>query len=76
MIKLIIFNESNLFRNMMGKLLDNSEFIKVLGEYYSTDDFIEIVKKLKPNMILTSVCFNEKTNGLKLTREIKKLYPI
>lgn len=75
MIKLIIFNESNLFRNMMSKLLSGNNNIKVLGEYDSTDDFEKVINKSKPNMIITSVFFKEKTNGLKLAGEIKKLYP-
>ena len=73
-ITVIIADDHELFRQGTRNLIENEEDIEVVGEAVNGKEAIEMVEKLKPDIVLMDISMPE-VNGIEATKRIKNIRP-
>lgn len=73
-IKVLVADDSELFRRQLCKLLELEEEIEVIGEAKDGEEAISLAEKLVPDVILMDLKMPRKS-GIEATGHIKKVYP-
>ena len=73
-IHLLLVDDHSVVRSGLRMLLENEEDFEILGEASGGLEAIELVQKLRPDMVLMDVQMSD-MNGIETTREIKRLSP-
>lgn len=74
MIRLLLVDDREIFREGLGELLSLREEIKVIGQAGNGEEAISLTAKLQPDVILMDVRM-PKCNGVEATRTIHNSYP-
>jgi DNA-binding NarL/FixJ family response regulator len=69
MIKVIIVDDNKIFRQCLCELLDSISFIEVIGDAENGKIAVELVRKLKPDVVLMDIRMPV-MNGIDATRQI------
>ena len=70
-IRILVADDHALFREGLRKILQLEEDIEIVGEAKDGAEALELVSKLKPDVILMDISFPG-PNGIRITRQIKK----
>jgi DNA-binding NarL/FixJ family response regulator len=73
-IKIILTDDHRIFRDGIKSLLSDNDFIDIIGEASSGDELLEMLKKLKPHVIIIDITMKG-LSGIEVTRLISDLYP-
>lgn len=73
-ITVVIADDHELFRQGTRNLIENEEDIEVVGEAVNGKEAIEMVEKLKPDIVLMDISMPE-VNGIEATKRIKIIRP-
>ena len=72
--KIVLADDHALFIRGIHRLLSEKKDIEVIGEAKNGAELLELLKTVRPNMILLDISM-PKVNGIEAVRKIKKLYP-
>ncbi|NIM02606.1 response regulator [bacterium] len=72
-IKIVIADDHALFREGLRRILEFEEDVKIVGEAKDGAETFELVRRLKPDMILMDISLPG-PNGIRITRQIKRRY--
>ena len=72
-IRIVIADDHALFREGLRRILEFEEDIKIVGEAKDGAETFELVRRLKPDVILMDISLPG-TNGIRATRQIKRRY--
>ncbi|MBW1743676.1 MAG: response regulator transcription factor [Deltaproteobacteria bacterium] len=70
----LIIDDHPLFREGLKTIIARDDSFAVVGEAGSGKEGLELVKELKPNLIVMDILLPD-VNGIELTREIRTLFP-
>ena len=70
----LIIDDHPLFREGLKAIIARDASFAVVGEAGNRKEGLELVKKLKPNLIVMDISLPD-GNGIELTREIRSLFP-
>ncbi len=73
-IKVIIVDDHQLFRNGLKFILSEIENIEIVGEASNGKEFLEILKFIKPNLVLMDISMPE-MNGIEASQKALEKYP-
>ena len=73
-ISVLLADDHTIFRQGLRMLLEQEDDIEVVGEAANGNEAIELVKKLKPDIILLDIAMPE-MDGLKVAQKLKKTLP-
>jgi NarL family two-component system response regulator LiaR len=73
-IKILLVDDHAVLREGMRRLLENDKDFKVVGEASDGEEAVEIVSKLKPDVVLMDIVM-PKLNGVEATKQIRQLSP-
>lgn len=73
-IHLLLVDDHSVVRSGLRMLLDNEEDIEIVGEASGGLEAIDLVQKLRPDMVLMDVQMAD-MNGIEATKEIKRVSP-
>lgn len=73
-IDLVLVDDHKLFRDGLKYVLDQVEYIDVVGEASDGKEFLELMKSIQPEIILMDIAM-PRMNGIEATRASLKLYP-
>lgn len=73
-IKVLVADDSELFRQKLHKLLELEEGIEVIGEAKDGEEAISLAEKMVPDVILMDLKMPKKS-GIEAIDEIKKVHP-
>jgi DNA-binding NarL/FixJ family response regulator len=75
-IKVLIIDDSTAWSNYLALLLDCEEDMKVIGSARNHDDGLNLVKSLKPDIVILDIFFSgSEPDGLEWIQEIKLISP-
>ncbi len=73
-VTVLIADDQTLFREGLKDLLEDEKGIKVVGEAKTGPEAIELVKKLKPDVVLMDIKIPE-VDGISATKIIREKFP-
>jgi DNA-binding NarL/FixJ family response regulator len=73
-IDLVLVDDHKLFRDGLKYVLDQVEYIDVIGEASDGKEFLELMKSVQPEIILMDIAM-PRMDGIEATRASLKLYP-
>ena len=73
-IKVIIVDDHKLVTDCIGLFLKGASPIEVIGVCHSGKEILEMLKKVKPNVMLLDISMPEMT-GIEVAAAVKKRYP-
>lgn len=73
-IKILLVDDHTVLREGMRKLLENDKDFEVVGEASDGEEAVEIVSKLKPDVVLMDIVMPT-LNGIEATKRIKQTSP-
>lgn len=74
MLKILLVDDHQIVREGIRNLLEtNLEYI-VVGETVNTDDALELIEKIKPDLLITDIALPG-ASGIDLSRRARKLFP-
>jgi DNA-binding NarL/FixJ family response regulator len=73
-IKLILVDDHFIFRNGLKLLLEEINFVKIVGEASSGKEFLELIKTVEADVVLMDIKMPD-MNGIRTTKEVLKEYP-
>jgi DNA-binding NarL/FixJ family response regulator len=73
-LQILLVDDHPLFRHGVKTLLDNQEDLEVIGEAESGEEAVELVKSLKPDVVLMDIRMPG-MNGIEATRLITSQHP-
>lgn len=74
MIQLFIADDQTLFRDLLKRLISESEDFSVIGEASNSEEVYKYIGNQEPDMLLLDIRMPG-TNGIEVLKEIKKTYP-
>jgi len=74
-IKILLADDHAVLREGMRSLLENDKDFEVVGEASDGEEAVEIVSKLKPDVVLMDIVM-PKLNGVEATKRIKQISPV
>jgi two-component system, NarL family, response regulator NreC len=74
MITIILVDDHPVVRDGLRRILETNKFASVVGEASSSQEALELVNSLKPQVVIADIVMSG-MNGLELTRIIKKNAP-
>ncbi|XOV93496.1 MAG: response regulator [Bacteroidota bacterium] len=74
MITIILVDDHPVVRRGIRSVIDESDHIKVVGEASNGIQAIDLIKELKPNVVVTDITM-PKMNGIELTSRISDEFP-
>lgn len=72
-IRIVIADDHALFREGLRRILEFEQDIKIVGEAKDGTETFELVRRLKPDVILMDISLPG-PNGIRITRQIKRRY--
>lgn len=72
MIRVVVADDHYLVRQGVRALLDNAEGIEVIGEAENGEEALQLVKQLKPDVVVMDISMPE-MDGIKATERINAL---
>lgn len=72
-IRIVIADDHALFREGLRRILEFEEDVKIVGEARNGAETFELVRRLKPDVILMDISLPG-PNGIRITRQIKRRY--
>src|SRR6185436_8369224 len=73
-IRIVLADDHEIFRDGFKAMLKKQTDIKLIGEAADGKELIEIVERLKPDIVITDIKM-PKLDGIQATRIIKKKMP-
>ena len=73
-IKILLVDDHTVLREGMRRLLENDKDFEVVGEASDGEEAVEIVSRLKPDVVLMDIVM-PKINGIEATKRIKQISP-
>lgn len=73
-VRVLIADDQTLFREGIKDVLTGEKWINVIGEAADGEEAVELVRKLKPDVVLMDIKL-PKLDGISATRQIKKNNP-
>ncbi|MBI1224996.1 MAG: response regulator [Bacteroidetes bacterium] len=74
MIKILIVDDHQIFRDSISLLLDYEHDMEVVGQASNGKELLEILKTIQPNLILMDISMHE-MGGVETSHLVKRLYP-
>lgn len=72
--KIILVDDHKLFRNGLKFILSEFEDVEVIGEASNGKEFLDILKTVKPDLVLMDISMPE-MNGVEASRKAMEMYP-
>ena len=74
MIRILLVDDHSVVRNGLGQMLDLEEDIKVVGEASNSEEALQMINIISPDIILMDIKMPG-MDGVRLTKEIKERLP-
>jgi DNA-binding NarL/FixJ family response regulator len=73
-IKIILVDDHRIFRDGLKSLLSEVDFIDVIGEASGGKELLEILKTLKPDLVIVDISMKD-MSGIEVSKQIVSGYP-
>lgn len=73
-IKIILVDDHRIFRDGLKSLLSEVDFIDVIGEASGGKELLEILKTLKPDLLIVDISMKD-MSGIEVSKHIVAIYP-
>lgn len=73
-IRILVVDDNKEIANMIKRELESIEIVEIVGICYSDKNEIEMIEKLKPNIVITDLERNGIKSGLDIIKIYKKKY--
>lgn len=70
--KILLVDDAQFTRNMLKKIINNTNYVEVIGEAANGNEAIELYKKLKPDLITMDLVMPEK-GGIETIEDLLKI---
>ena len=74
-VRILLVDDHDILMDGIASLLNEAQHLKVIGKASSVDIAEELVRQLRPDVVLTDISMGERT-GLDLTRFITQQFPL
>lgn len=74
MIKVLVVDDHQIFRDGLRMLIDSTDGIEIVGEAGAAEKAMELIGQLEPDLVLMDIQMPEE-NGIDLTYRVKEAYP-
>lgn len=74
MITVLLADDHTIVRKGIRSLLDEADFVEVVGEAADGNEAVQLTESLKPDVVVMDMTMPH-LNGLEATRQIKKAHP-
>jgi len=71
---IIIVDDHKIFRDGLIMLLNNFDFVSIVGQVSNGEEFLELIDKVAPHIVLMDINM-PKMNGIEATKQALKKYP-
>jgi DNA-binding NarL/FixJ family response regulator len=72
-IKIVLADDHRIFRDGLKSLLSESEFIEVIGEASGGKELLEVLKTLKPDLVIVDISMKD-MSGIEVSKQIASQY--
>jgi DNA-binding NarL/FixJ family response regulator len=73
-IKIVLVDDHRIFRDGLKSLLSEADFIEVIGEASGGSELLELLKTLKPDLIILDISMKD-VSGIEVSKQMASLYP-
>jgi len=73
-IKIVLADDHRIFRDGLKSLLSEVDFIDVIGEASGGKELLEILKTMKPDMVIVDISMKD-MSGIDVSKQIASNYP-
>jgi DNA-binding NarL/FixJ family response regulator len=73
-IKIVLADDHRIFRDGLKSLLSEVDFIDVIGEASGGKELLEIMKTMKPDMVIVDISMKD-MSGIDVSKQIVSSYP-
>ena len=73
-IKIVLVDDHRIFRDGLKSLLSEVDFIDVIGEASGGKELLEILKTLKPDLVIVDISMKD-MSGIEVSKQIVSNYP-
>jgi DNA-binding NarL/FixJ family response regulator len=73
-IKIVLVDDHRIFRDGLKSLLSEVDFINVIGEASGGKELLEILKTMKPDMVIVDISMKD-MSGIEVSKQIISSYP-
>lgn len=73
-IKIVLVDDHRIFRDGLKSLLSEVDFIDVIGEASGGKELLEILKTLKPDLVIVDISMKD-MSGIEVSKQIVANYP-